>query len=242
MEPQVGHETLSQRVEGNAMRDPVCGMPVTNEASHRAVHGGREVLFCSAACKAKYEADPAKYVRSSESSSAGDAVSNHDHRHASTSPVTGPALAPPGAKWTCPMHPQIVRDGPGSCPICGMALEPMVPVTGSAPNAELADMTRRFWVGLALAVPVFALEMGGHVTNLHQWLDQQTSNWIQLVLASPVVLWAGWPFFERAWVSLRNRSLNMFTLIAMGTGVAWAYSVAGTLAPQAFPEAFRMSG
>ncbi len=140
------------------------------------------------------------------------------------------------------MHPQIVRDGPGSCPICGMALEPMMPAAGSAPNPELADMTRRFWVGLALALPVLVLEMGGHLIDLHQWLDQQTSNWIQLALATPVVLWAGWPFFERAWASLRNRSLNMFTLIAMGTGVAWIYSIAATLTPQAFPEAFRTHG
>jgi P-type Cu+ transporter len=214
-------------------------MTVATDTPHRAVHGGREVLFCSAACKAKFEADPTKYLPSGDSGSAAGA--GHDHR-SHTRPSTGPAQAPPGAKWTCPMHPQIIRDGPGTCPICGMALEPMMPVAGSAANPELADMTRRFWGGLALAVPVLALEMGGHLVDLHRWIHPQTSNWIQLALATPVVLWAGWPFFERAWASLRNRSLNMFTLIAMGTGVAWVYSLVATLAPQAFPEAFRMSG
>jgi len=226
-----------QAIQGADVRDPVCGMTVATDTPHRAVHAGREVLFCSAACNAKFVADPTKYLPSGDNGSAAGA--GHDHR-THTQPPTGPA--PSGAKWTCPMHPQIVRDGPGTCPICGMALEPMMPVAGSMANSELADMTRRFWIGLALAVPVLALEMGGHLIDLHQWLDPQASNWIQLALATPVVLWAGWPFFERAWASLRNRSLNMFTLIAMGTGVAWAYSVAATLAPQIFPDAFRMSG
>ena len=136
------------------------------------------------------------------------------------------------------MHPEIVRDRPGACPICGMALEPLAPTLNAGPNPELADMTRRFWIALALAAPVFALEMGAHLFGLHQWLTQQTSNWVQLILATPVVLWAGWPFFERAWASLVSRNLNMFTLIAMGTGVAWSYSVVATLAPGAFPAAF----
>ena len=137
------------------------------------------------------------------------------------------------------MHPEIRQPGPGSCPICGMALEPEVASADAGPNPELADMSRRFWIGLALTVPVFALEMGGHLTDLHQWLGQQTSNWIQLVLATPVVLWAGWPFFERAWTSLKTRNLNMFTLIAMGTGVAWIYSIVGTVLPGVFPAAMR---
>ena len=144
-----------------------------------------------------------------------------------------------GTIYTCPMHPEIRQPGPGSCPICGMALEPEVVSADAGPNPELADMSRRFWIGLALTVPVFALEMGGHLTDLHQWLGQQTSNWIQLVLATPVVLWAGWPFFERAWTSLKTRNLNMFTLIAMGTGVAWIYSIVGTLLPGVFPAAMR---
>ena len=120
-----------------------------------------------------------------------------------------------------------------------MALEPEIVSADTQPNPELADMTRRFWIGLALTVPVFALEMGGHLTGLHQWLGQQTSNWIQLLLATPVVLWAGWPFFERAWTSLKTRNLNMFTLIAMGTGVAWVYSIVGTVWPGLFPTTMR---
>ncbi|MFG1384588.1 heavy metal-binding domain-containing protein, partial [Xanthobacter sp. V3C-4] len=137
------------------------------------------------------------------------------------------------------MHPQIRQLGPGNCPICGMTLEPEVATGKTGPSAELVDMTRRFWIGLALALPVLALEMGGHLTNLHMLLGAQASNWTQLVLATPVVLWAGWPFFTRAWQSLVTRRLNMFTLIAMGTGVAWAYSVVATFAPQIFPATFR---
>ncbi len=147
-----------------------------------------------------------------------------------------------GTEWTCPMHPEIVRKAPGPCPICGMALEPMVPTSASGPNSELKDMNLRFWIGFVLTLPVFILEMSGHVFDLHAWLAPQTSNWFQLALATPVVLWAGWPFFVRGWQSLINRSLNMFTLIAMGTGVAWAYSVIATLMPEIFPEAFQMPG
>ncbi len=144
-----------------------------------------------------------------------------------------------GVIYTCPMHSQIRQVGPGACPICGMTLEPLVSTAESEPSAELADMTRRFWIGLALTIPVFVLEMGGHFLDLHRFIPPQTSNWLQFALASPVVLWAGWPFFARAGRSLVTRNLNMFTLIAMGTGVAWAYSVAATLAPFVFPPAFR---
>jgi Cu+-exporting ATPase len=136
------------------------------------------------------------------------------------------------------MHLEIRQVGPGSCPICGMALEPELPTVATGPNAELVDMKRRLWIGLTLAVPVFALEMGSHLLGLH-WLPQQTSNWVQLALATPVVLWAGWPFFVRGWQSLVTGNLNMFTLVAMGTGVAWLTSVVATVAPQAFPPAFR---
>jgi Cu+-exporting ATPase len=138
------------------------------------------------------------------------------------------------------MHPEIRRDRPGSCPICGMALEPLMASADAGPSAELTDMTRRFWIGLALAVPVFLLEMGGHLfPALHHLIPPRTSTWIQFALATPVVLWAGWPFFERGWASVRTMNLNMFTLIAMGTGVAWLYSVVATLFPSIFPEAFR---
>jgi Cu+-exporting ATPase len=146
---------------------------------------------------------------------------------------------PVATLYTCPMHPEIRQRGPGFCPICGMALEPVTVTAESGPSRELSDMTRRFWVGLALTAPVFALEMGGHLTGLMMLLSRQTSNWIQLALATPVVLWAGWPFFVRGWASVRTRRLNMFTLIAMGVGVAWAYSMAAVLAPGVFPPAFR---
>ena len=138
------------------------------------------------------------------------------------------------------MHPEIRRDGPGSCPICGMALEPLVATREGGPSPELADMGRRLWIGLALALPVFLLEMGGHlIPVLHYLLPMRASVWIQCALATPVVLWAGWPFLRRGWASILERHLNMFTLIAMGTGVAWGYSVVATLAPQIFPDAFR---
>ena len=141
--------------------------------------------------------------------------------------------------YTCPMHPQIRQNGPGNCPICGMTLEPEMPVAAEHGSDEYADMSRRFWIGLTLSLPVLALEMGGHLTNLHAVLMPQTSNWIQLALATPVVLWAGWPFFERGWRSILSRHLNMFTLIAMGVGVAWLFSVVATVLPGIFPETFR---
>jgi Cu+-exporting ATPase len=143
------------------------------------------------------------------------------------------------ATFTCPMHPEIRQAGPGSCPVCGMALEPLDATAEVGPNHELIDMTRRFRIGLALALPVVALEMGGHLFDLAHLVPQQVSNWIQLVLSTPVVLWAGWPFFQRGWASVVSRHLNMFTLIAIGTGIAWIFSVAATLAPQLFPAAYR---
>ena len=157
---------------------------------------------------------------------------SHDHHQ-------GAKAAPPGAIYTCPMHPQIRQVGPGNCSICGMTLEPVVVTADSGPNGELADMSRRFWVGVALAAPVFVLEMSSHIPGVALPVSHAASNWIQFALATPVVLWAGWPFFQRGWASLVNRSLNMFTLIAMGVGVAWTYSVAAVLAPGAFPPAFK---
>lgn len=126
------------------------------------------------------------------------------------------------------MHPQVRQAGPGNCPICGMTLEPVVATAAEGDSPELRDMSRRFWIGLALTAPVFALEMGGHLVNLHNLIAPQTSNWVQLLLGTPVVLWAGWPFFTRAWASIINRSLTMFTLVALGTSVAWVYSIVGT--------------
>ena len=145
--------------------------------------------------------------------------------------------------YTCPMHPQIRQAGSGTCPICGMALEPVVATAETDTSPELADMTRRFWFALALALPVFILEMSAHIfPSLHTVISPAVSNWIQFALATPVVLWAGWPFFVRGWDSLKSRHLNMFTLIAMGVGVAWTYSVVALLAPGLFPETFRTHG
>ncbi len=171
------------------------------------------------------------------------AHAHHDHSqhvHAPAKSKPAPAGDPSQVEYTCPMHPQVRQMGPGSCPICGMALEPVLATTEQSESPELRDMTRRFWMGTALTVPVFALEMGGHLTNLSHVLGQQMSNWIQLLLGTPVVLWAGWPFFVRAVASVKNHSLNMFSLIALGTGAAWLYSIVGTVAPGWFPADLRM--
>src|SRR2546425_5151767 len=164
-------------------------------------------------------------------------------------PKCGMALEPvlesaPRTEWTCPMHPQIVRDAPGSCPICGMALEPRTVSGVEGPDPELTDMTRRFWIGLVLTLPLLAFVMGGMLPRqpLRHLIPGRVSAWLQLVLATPVVLWAGWPFFQRGWASVVNRSLNMFTLIALGTGMAYVYSVVGAVAPRVFPESFRTHG
>jgi len=207
--------------------DPVCGMTVKPDTQHRLTHEGEEVLFCSAGCASKFAADPAKYTHA-----------HHGHSMHGGPPVD-PATVPAGSKWTCPMHPEIVRDGPSSCPICGMALEPMMPSVDAGPNPELIDMSRRFWIGAVLALPVLALEMGRHFFGVDNFVPPVWNGWLQFLLATPVVLWAGWPFFERGYQSLKTRNLNMFTLIALGTGVAWSYSVVALLAPSAFPPAFR---
>src|SRR5262249_15282996 len=201
--------------------DPVCGMTVDPHTTpHRHTHQGRTYYFCSAGCRSKFAADPGKYLGGAKAAE----------------PV------PEGTIYTCPMHPEIRQVGPGACPICGMALEPELATPDVGPNPELADMTRRFWIGLVLSVPVVVLEMGAHIVGAHSWIDQTWSNWIQLAFATPVVLWAGWPFFVRGAQSLVTRNLNMFTLIAMGTGVAYVYSVVAALAPGLFPAAFRNHG
>ena len=196
--------------------DPVCGMTVDPAtAKHRFTYKGRDYFFCGGRCRERFAAEPEKFLnpRASE-----------------------PAM-PAGTIYICPMHPEVRQVGPGSCPICGMALEPEQVSLDDAPDPELIDMTRRFWIGLALTVPVFVLEMSRHV-GLHL-VPPEMSNWISLVLSTPVVLWAGAPFFARGWRSLLTRNLNMFTLIAMGTGVAYLYSLVATLAPNLFPPAFR---
>ncbi|HKX39491.1 MAG TPA: YHS domain-containing protein, partial [Burkholderiales bacterium] len=203
--------------QANTATDPVCGMKVDpHTAKHRATHEGRPYYFCAARCKTKFEANPEQYLAREKAK---------------------PAPAKPGAIYTCPMHPEVRQSGPGSCPICGMALEPEEVTLEEGPNPELADMQRRFWIGLVLTLPVLVLEMGAHL--LGHLVQPQTSNWLQLVFATPVVLWAGWPFFVRGWQSIVNRSLNMFTLIAIGTGAALLYSLMATFAPGLFPESFR---
>jgi Cu+-exporting ATPase len=204
----------------DAAVDPVCGMTVDpHNAKHRADYQGRTYYFCASGCRAKFVADPQKYLGERQAE-----------------PV------PEGAIYTCPMHPEIRQVGPGSCPICGMALEPVITSNETGPNPELVDMTRRFWIGLVLTLPVFILEMGAHIVGAHNWLDPKLSNYIQFAFATPAVLWAGWPFFVRGWQSVVSRNLNMFTLIAMGTGVAYVYSVVATFFPGIFPDAFRGHG
>jgi Cu+-exporting ATPase len=196
-----------------------------HHAAGQAEHGGTTYYFCSAHCQAKFEADPDQYV------------------HSEPEPPSPSTTEGEAGEWTCPMHPEIRRPGPGSCPICGMALEPVTVTADTGPSPELADMTRRFWVAVALSIPVLVLGMGGDLFSaIHDVISEKASTWIQLVLATPVVLWAGAPFFQRGWASVRTLKLNMFTLIAMGTGVAWLFSVVATLAPDIFPDAFRMDG
>ncbi len=223
--PQQGHDHAGNEMPEiageNRIKDPVCGMMVdAHRISHRAQFEGETYYFCSMRCQSKFQADPAHYVDPATSPTAADPV-------------------PEGTIYTCPMHPEVRQVGPGSCPICGMALEPVLVGAHTGPSEELVDMTRRFWIGLVLTLPVFALEMGGHLTGLNHYITRNASNWLQLLLATPVVLWAGWPFFDRGWRSIVSRNLNMFTLTAMGTGVAWIYSVVATLAPGIFPAAFR---
>lgn len=201
--------------------DPVCGMTVDpGTTAHHATHDGAHYHFCSAGCLAKFTVDPAKYLG------------------AGSRPEP---VAAPGTMWTCPMHPEIRREGPGTCPICGMALEPEEPSLDDAPNPELVDFTRRWWVSAALAVPLLILTMGTEFLGLHL-VDPAWSPWIQLALTTPIVLWAGWPFFTRGWTSIITRKLNMFTLIAIGVGAAFLYSLVATFAPGLFPATFRMHG
>jgi Cu+-exporting ATPase len=211
-----GNHGDADKAAGTAL-DPVCGMSVRREtAKHRFAYRGQDYFFCGARCRERFEAEPDKFLK----------------------PKAPEPAAPAGTIYTCPMHPQVRQVGPGNCPICGMALEPEQISLDDAPDPELADMTRRFWIALVLTLPVFTIEMGGHL-GLGHLVPPMWQNWISFVLSTPVVLWAGAPFFVRGAQSLKTRNLNMFTLIAMGTGVAYVYSVVGTLAPDLFPPAFR---
>jgi Cu+-exporting ATPase len=212
------HQGHDHHAKGADSHDCCSGHKKTNEEKP-AAHGS--------CCSTHKQREPKEHAH-------GACCSTHKHGHHAKAIVDAPA----GTIFVCPMHPQVRQIGPGSCPICGMALEPEVMTGEEGPSHELTDMTRRFWIGLALTLPVFALEMGAHLTNLH-FVTGSVSNLIQMALATPVVLWAGWPFFARGWASIVSRNLNMFTLIAIGTGVAWLYSMVATFVPTAFPEGFR---
>ena len=206
-----------------------------------APHSASDGVSASALTAASHEAPHGHAVHESAAGRAVDHSGHHGHM-ARGAADADPSVAGQGqgqVEYTCPMHPQVRQIGPGICPICGMALEPLVASAEGGESPELRDMTKRFWVGLTLTVPVFILEMGAHLVNLHAFIAPQLSNWIQLLLATPVVLWSGWPFFVRAAASVKNRSLNMFSLIALGTGIAWLYSIVGTVAPGIFPAEFR---
>ena len=204
------------------VRDPVCGMEVdTRNAAHKLSVGDATYYCCSTRCLQKFKAHPEHYM------------------NPSATDLTEGGGTPEGTIWTCPMHPQIRRNGPGQCPICGMALEPLEPTLDDTPNPELIDMTRRFWISASLSLPLVVIAMGMELFG-SPVLPMRTAIWLQLALATPVVLWGGWPFFERFWASLRTRNLNMFTLIGLGIGVAYGYSFVATVAPQAFPQSLRI--
>jgi Cu+-exporting ATPase len=211
------HHHHDHSPNAHKVKDPVCGMMVDpHTAKHRHEHHGHTYYFCNPKCREKFIAEPGKYL-------AGEAAKEE---------------VPAGTTYTCPMHPEIRQIGPGSCPICGMALEPELVSLDDSPNPELIDMTRRFWIALALTIPIFFLEMIPHLTGV-SFVPAEYSGPLQFAFATPVVLWAGLPFFQRGYASLFSGNLNMFTLIAMGTGVAWLYSVVALFVPSIFPAAFR---
>ena len=223
------------------LKDPVCGMTVTVQSKHFLDHKGQPVYFCSASCKEKFATDPAKYLdKVSTMVPAKRAVQGAESTE-TDAPVAITALEPvaAGAIYTCPMHPEVRQDHPGVCPKCGMTLEPLMPTLEEGENPELTDFKRRFIWTLPLTVVVTVLAMAGHRL---QWFEMATQSWIELVLSLPIVLWAGWPFFVRGAQSVINRSPNMWTLIGLGTGAAFAYSVVATLAPGVFPASFVAMG
>jgi P-type Cu+ transporter len=259
----------SPQAKTNTVLDPVCGMFVDpQEARGKAEYQGKQYFFCSAGCAQRFQESPQKYLSAKPASPlvqlgaiapapkpplataekpGATYVCPMDtevrEQQPGACPKCGMALEPEGLEYTCPMHPEIVRSSPGNCPICGMALEPRVAAHGPEDDSELRSMTRRFWVGVALSLPLIVLSMWGMAPGspLHN-LPASNMEWLQLALATPVVLWGGWPFFQRGWSSLLTRHLNMFTLIAMGTGTAYGYSVLATAAPQLFPASFRGAG
>ncbi len=223
--PEAGH--AHQHADGDAktvagLKDPVCGMAVTEQSPHHVEHEGRPYYFCSAKCQAKFVAEPGRYLPGAIADTPAPAVA-----------------APDGAVYTCPMHPEIRQDHPGNCPKCGMSLEPELPALDEEENPELVDFKRRFWWTLPFSVVVMVLAMAGHG---YGWFEPARQNWIELVLTLPVALWAGWPFYVRGVQSVIHRSPNMWTLIGLGTSVAFVYSVVATVVPQIFPATFVVHG
>jgi Cu+-exporting ATPase len=214
------HDLATAPSAQGAIKDPVCGMTVTEQSPYHIQHEGRPYYFCSAKCLQKFSAEPKKYLQPG-------------------GPVAAAAEAAAGTLYTCPMHPQIRQDHPGNCPKCGMTLQPVMPELAGTGNLELEDFQRRFWWALPLTAVVTLLAMLGHRLG---WFDMATQSWIELVLTLPIALWAGWPFFVRGAQSIVNRSPNMWTLIGLGTGAAFLYSVVATVAPQVFPASFVSTG
>jgi P-type Cu+ transporter len=280
--PHAAHQAAAG---AGGFRDPVCGMTVGEDSPHRLEHEGETYYFCCGGCLAKFRQEPERYLagegappaaEASGARTAGAEMSGAPATEVRPAPTTHPAegtytcpmhpeerregpgscsqcgmalepvvpVAATQTEWTCPMHPEIVRDGPGSCPICGMALEPRTVSLDEEENPELVDMRRRFWVSVVLTAPLLVIAMGPHLPGdpLGRLLPQGVMRWLELALATPVVLWGGWPFFVRAWRSVVNRSLNMFTLIGLGVGVSYAYSLVAALFPGLFPASFRGEG
>lgn len=261
-------ERVNNATGDHVVRDPVCGMLVDPEAGKpSAQYLGRTYHFCSEGCRGKFQAEPEAYLSAKDPVCGMDVdrsttkyMSKHEgdrfyfcsdscqskfdaepRRYRDGRPAREPM--PSGTQWTCPMHPEIVRAGPGDCPICGMALEPMMPSLDDGPNPELIDFTRRFWVSAALSIPLFIIAMGPMVgLPVRDWIGERTAVWLEFILATPVVLWAALPFFRRGWASVVNRSPNMWTLISLGVGAAYLYSVVATLFPGIFPHQFRGHG
>ena len=221
-------QPIAKGGEPAGLKDPVCGMSVTMQSFHKLEHDGRPYYFCSAGCKSKFAASPASFIKPKPVAEIEAKLPKVD--------AAAPATA---SSYTCPMHPEIRQDHPGNCPLCGMALEPVLPTLEDDENPELIAFSRRFWWTLPLTVVVTTLAMLGHRFG---WFDMATQSWIELVLSLPVVLWAGWPFFVRGVQSVRQRSPNMWTLIGLGTGAAFVYSVVATLAPGVFPQSFISMG
>ena len=210
-------------------RDPVCGMTVADGGPHHFVYAGQEYHFCCQRCKERFSADPEQFLNKSQ----------QEPGHGSHT-IEAPAQpAAPGAIYICPMCPDVRQVGPGVCPSCGMALEPEQITLEADDDSELRDMSRRFWICAVLTLPLFVIAMGAMVPGFNELLPRHISRWLEFGLATPVVVWGGWPFFQRGWQSIVNRHPNMFTLIALGTGVAYLFSVAAILFPELFPASFR---